>query len=159
MVRALSGFGPSTRAAAQWARDKGASDESGRVLQNVALTLGSLKEKGRKARFQHRLLAHEVQRWYVGLGLKMRATRGSALEESGLSLEEWLQHLQAGPWPIELSRKGIVARVRLDCKKCPGREAVWHLVAVSASGLPVPARFPQSWLRNWFLNLPSYPTY
>ena len=40
LVRALSGFTPGTRAAAQLARDKGAAEESGRPLQNFAGAMG-----------------------------------------------------------------------------------------------------------------------
>ena len=42
VVRALPGIAPSTRAAAQWARDKGVPNESGRVLQNFASAMSSL---------------------------------------------------------------------------------------------------------------------
>ena len=67
VVRALPGIAPSTRAAAQWARDKGVSDESGLAIQSFAFATGSLQEKVRGAATQCRNLAREMQRWYVGL--------------------------------------------------------------------------------------------
>ena len=111
LARALSGFAPITRAAAQRAHDKGVSDESGRALQDSASATGSPQEEARGAASQRRILAHRAQRRYVGSGLKMRAALASALIESGLPQ-------QTGSWPSELSCAGSVVCTRPDCKKC-----------------------------------------
>ena len=94
LARALSGFSPSARAAAQWAHNKGVSDESGRALRKFAVAMGSPQKKARAAAFQRRILARKLQRRYVGLDLQMRETRVSVLE--------LLQSPQVGPWPSEL---------------------------------------------------------
>ena len=43
LARALSGFAPITRAAAQRARDKGVPDESGHAFQNFASAMSSAR--------------------------------------------------------------------------------------------------------------------
>ena len=123
-ARVLAGFGARACTRAQWVNKLGAPNESGRVLQNFVYASGSLEEKARKAVFLRRFLARTAQRRYNGLGLKMRATRVSAPGKSGLSEEDWSQCVQVGPWAFELSCKGIFARARSDCEKCPGRKDV-----------------------------------
>ena len=58
------------------------------------------------------------------LGLQMRATLASLLEESGLRAEDSLRGPQTGPWSSELSRAGIVACARPDCDECPRRQDI-----------------------------------
>ena len=94
LARALASFAPWTRAAAQWAHNNGAPDESVRLLQNYAFTFGHLQEKVRDAAPQRRLLAHKLQRWYAGLGLQMCKTLVSELNSP------------VDPWEIDCGLSG-----------------------------------------------------
>ena len=108
LIRIMTGFGTSARAAARRALQMGASDESGRALQYFASSSSSMQELVRKAVFRRRLLARKVRRVYIGLGLKMCASLASLLANSCMSVEDWLQfpstcrtrELSSAPGPI-----------------------------------------------------------
>ena len=124
LARALSGFPPIARAAPQWARDKCASDESGRALQNFAFAMEALNEKVRSAAPQRRILVRKMQLWYVGLGLEMRKTPASFRKETDTSAGNRLQPPQTGPWPSNCRApaascaQGLIARSVRSANTC-----------------------------------------
>ena len=47
------------------------------MIQNYAFTFDYLQERVRGAAFRRRVLARKLQRWFMGLGLKMRQALAS----------------------------------------------------------------------------------
>ena len=75
--------------------------------------------------FHRRMFARGSRRWYLGIGVKLRAALVGALRSSANSTEVWLKSPQRARRPFDLSCKDLMSRIvkdrtlRASKEKCP----------------------------------------